>query len=249
MTRQAGRLWRLMVDTVTPPHCLSCHAPVTAPAALCLSCWQKLAMVEEPVCNVRGAPFAYDAGEGAVSAEALANPPAWDRARAAVVYDEASRPLVHALKYRDTPEAGLLMARLMARAGRKLLGEADVVLPVPLHRWRLWRRRFNQSAFLAQELARLSGKPWRSDLLLRVKATRPQVGLRDADRHSNVKRAFAVEAEAAAWLSGRRVVLVDDVLTTGATAGACAAVLKAAGAAQVDVLCFALVLKPAALHM
>jgi ComF family protein len=249
VTQTMNRLWRTVVDTVTPPRCLACHAEITGAASLCIACWQQLKLIEEPVCNVLGTPFAYEQGVGAVSAAALANPPPWDRMRAAAVYDEAARPLVHALKYRDTPEAGLMMARLMARAGRRLLEDADVIVPVPLHRWRLWRRRFNQSAFLAQKIAQASGKTYRPDVLTRVKATRSQVGLHEDERRRNVSRAFAVSATGSAQIAGKNLVLVDDVLTTGATAGYCATVLRQAGARRIDVLCFALVLEPARFHI
>ena len=114
-----------------------------APQCLCLGCWSALQHLDEPVCDALGTPFAYDQGEGALSAAALADPPLWDRARAAVIFDDTSARLVHGLKYRDRQEAGLLMARMMARAGRKLR-EADLILPVPLHRFRLWQRRFDQ---------------------------------------------------------------------------------------------------------
>lgn len=243
------QIWTGLLDTVTPPHCLACHAEITAPASLCVACWQKLKFIDEPVCNALGTPFAYDQGEGALSAAALANPPAWDRARAAVAFDEASRPMVHALKYRDTQEAGLLMARMMTRAGRQLLADCDMLIPVPLHRWRLWQRRFNQSAYLAQAIARLSARTFRPGLLLRIKATRSQVGLHEKERRQNVARAFAIDSGKIADIAGKQVVLVDDVMTTGATAGACATVLRKAGAARVDILCFALVLEPTRLHI
>jgi ComF family protein len=194
-------------------------------------------------------PFAYDQGAGAISAAALADPPPWDRARAAVGFDDASRGLVHAFKYRDTMEAGLLMARLMGRAGRQLLAEADVIIPVPLHRWRLWRRRFNQAAYLSHQVARVVAKPVCTNVLVRTKASRSQVGLKQDERRKNVARIFAVVPERISVIAGRRVLLVDDVLTTGATAGSCAAVLKKAGAAQVDVLTFALVLEPRRPHI
>jgi ComF family protein len=245
LAQTLSQLWTGVLDTVMPPRCLSCHSEVSSPAALCMSCWTKLKLIEEPVCNALGTPFAYDQGEGALSAPALANPPAWDRARAAVAYDDASRPVVHALKYRDTPEAGLLMARMMTRAGRRLVDDADVIVPVPLHRWRLWQRRFNQSAFLAGTVAEACGVPCRTDLLARVKRTRPQVGLGENERRKNVARAFAVTGDVAA----KKIVLVDDVMTTGATATACAVALHKAGAMRVDVLCFALVLEPARFHI
>jgi ComF family protein len=202
-----------------------------------------------PYCNVLGTPFAYDQGVEAVSPAALAEPPNWDRARAAVAYDEASRDIVHALKYRDTMEAGLLMARLMARVGRQVIQEADVIIPVPLHRFRLWSRRFNQAAFLSRQISRECAKPYRTDVLVRSKASRSQVGLSFDKRLENVAKVFQVTPEGVGHLADRRVLLVDDVLTTGATAGSCAAVLKKAGAANVDVLTFALVLEPKRPHI
>jgi ComF family protein len=245
----AARLWRQAVDLVAPSLCLCCGAPVGQPESLCLTCWAKLQQLDEPVCDMLGTPFAYDQGDGAVSAAALNDPPPWNRARAAVIFDDASARLVHALKYRDRQEAGLLMARMMARAGRSLLAEADVILPVPLHRMRLWQRRFNQSAFLAQQLSRLSAKPWRHDVLLRVRRTRAQVGLDEAQRRKNVRGAFLLRPEAMASVAGKAVLLVDDVRTTGATAEACASVLKQAGAARVGLLSFALVPHPAKPHI
>ncbi len=244
-----ARLWRGFVDLVTPSLCLGCGAGVGEPASLCLTCWANLQHLDEPVCDVLGTPFAYDQGEGAVSAQALADPPPWDRARAAVIFDDSSAKLVHALKYQDRQEAGLLMARMMARAGRRLLVESDVILPVPMHRFRLWRRRFNQSAFLAQRVAALSGKTWRHNVLLRVRRTRAQVGLDEAARRKNVRGAFRVPPEKIASVAGKSVLLVDDVRTTGATADACAAALKQAGAAHVSVLSFALVPHPARPHI
>ncbi|MFN4142075.1 ComF family protein [Aestuariivirga sp.] len=243
------RIWRGAVDLLVPSLCLACAAGVGEPASLCVLCWAKLQHLDEPVCDMLGTPFVYDQGEGALSAAALADPPGWDRARAAVLFEDHAAKLVHALKYQDRQEAGLLMARMMARAGWKLLAEADVIVPVPLHRLRLWQRRFNQSAFLAQHVARLAGKPWRHDLLLRTRRTRAQVGLDQAERRRNVKGAFEVSPGGAGALTGKCVLLVDDVRTTGATAEACAAALKAAGAARVGLLSFALVALPAKPHI
>ena len=243
------RLSRSLIDFVAPPKCLVCREAVLEPASLCLACWANLKHIDAPCCNVLGTPFAYYQGEGAVSPAAIAEPPNWDRARAAVAYDEASRAIVHALKYRDTMEAGLLMARLMARAGRPVVQEADIIIPVPLHRFRLWSRRFNQAAFLAQQISRQFAKPCRTDVLLRSKASRSQVGLSFEERRKNVAKVFQVTPEGIGHITGRRILLVDDVLTTGATAGSCAAVLKKVGAARVDVLTFALVLEPKRPHI
>ena len=244
-----GRLWRHVVDLAAPSLCLLCAEPVGEPASLCLGCWEQLRQIDDPVCDALGTPFAYDQGEGSLSAAALANPPPWDRARAAVLFDETSGKLVHALKYLDRQDAGLLMARMMLRAGRKLLAETDVILPVPLHHFRLWQRRFNQSAFLAQHISRASGKPWRSRYLLRCRRTRTQVGLEREERRRNVRNAFALTAEGMAAIGGTSVLLIDDVRTTGATAEACAAVLKQGGAARVFLLTFALVELPMKPHI
>jgi ComF family protein len=241
--------WARLVDFLTPPLCLSCQTSVNAGAALCFECWQKLNFIDEPVCDVLGTPFAYDEGEGAISPAAIANPPAWDKARAAVAFDDGSAHLVHLLKYNDRQEAGLAMARMMVGAGRNLLPETDVIIPVPLHRRRLWQRRFNQAAFLSAEISKMSCKQWHHDVLVRVEATVSQVGLVAAERRKNVRRAFLVPPEHRTRIEGKNILLVDDVRTTGATAEACAETLKKAGAAHVNVLSFALVLAPSRLHI
>lgn len=243
------QLWRGMVDLVVPPRCLVCRADVTAEASLCLACWQTLHFIDEPLCHVMGTPFEHDEGPEALSPHAIAAPPPWQRARAAVVYNDAAKPLVHLLKYNDTPEAGHAMAHMMLGAGRKLLNEADVIVPVPLHRQRLWSRRFNQSAILATRLGELAGKPVDCLAFKRIARSRPQVGLTAAERHKNVRKVFAVSPDGLAAIVGRRIVLVDDVRTTGATATAASQTLLDAGAASVDLLTFALVLEPTQLHI
>lgn len=200
--------------------------------------------ITPPLCGRTGRPFAYDPGPGIVSALALARPPDWQQARAVAAFGPLSRELVHALKYRDRLDAATLMGRMMAAAGAALLHEADVIVPVPLYRTRLWRRRFNQSAALAQVIARASGIPVDCGLLRRVRATRAQVGLEARERRRNVRGAFAAAPGAGERIAGRRVVLVDDVVTTGATANACARAMVEAGARQVDLVAFALVCGP-----
>ena len=196
-----------------------------------------------------GTPFAYDQGQGALSATALADPPPWDKARAAIVFDQNSKNLIHALKYKDHHEAALMMVRMMARVGRELLAEADFFVPVPLHPTRLWKRRFNQAALLAKPLAQIADKKYAPDFLIRKIATRQQVGLDQTARQKNVKKAFQVPESKLIELKDRKILLVDDVRTTGATFAACAEALKKAGAAQVNVLSFALVLEPHRFHI
>ena len=189
-------------------------------------------------------PFVYDPGPGILSMEAIADPPAYHRARAAVRFDEISRALVHALKYGDRLDLAPMMGRWIGQAGRELLAEADALVPVPLHWRRQWARRFNQSAMLAAAVPAISGVPIAAGALKRVKATTQQVGLSRSERAANVQGAFRVPPEGKPAVVGRRLVLVDDVLTSGATVEGCAKALLRAGAANVDVLVFARVADP-----
>ena len=234
---------RAVIDLALPPCCLACRRRVADPDSLCARCWSAMQFIERPFCEILGIPFAFDLGPGVLSAEAIADPPGYDRARAAVLFDDASRPLVHGLKYRDRQEAARLMGRLMARAGHEILAEADLIVPVPLHRSRLWRRRFNQAAVLADHVSRLSGIASDPFALARIRATARQVGLDLGARALNGRGAFAVPVAAKARVSGRRVVLVDDVLTSGATVEAATRTLRRAGARHVDILVFARVVK------
>ena len=229
---------RLALDVALPTLCVSCREPVDG-EGVCAECWSKLSFIEPPFCPRLGIPFVYDPGPELLSMEAIANPPAYARARAAVRYDEVARTLVHALKYQDRTDLAPAMGRWMARAGQELLIEADALVPVPLHWRRSWSRRYNQSGALARAIERQSGVKLVSEALRRVRPTQQQIGLSKAERASNVQGAFKVAADRKADIAGRRVILIDDVLTSGATAGACAQALLRAKAAQVDVLVFA----------
>lgn len=176
----------------------------------------------------------------------LQEPPHYHSARAALVYDEASRGLILSFKHHDRTDVVPAFARLMAGAGEGVLARADVLVPVPLHPWRLFLRRYNQSALLAQALAKMADKPVLCSALRRIRATPSQGHLSRAQRFKNVQGAFVVPQKARAALAGKTVLLVDDVMTTGATASACAAVLGGAGAAKVDVLTLARAVREAA---
>jgi ComF family protein len=228
----------LAVDVALPQLCAACREPV-GDAGLCATCWAKLSFIAPPYCERLGIPFTYDPGPGILSMEAIADPPAYHRARAAVRYDDVARKLVHAFKYGDRLDLAPTMGRWMAAAGRPLLGDADAIVPVPLHWRRQWTRRFNQSALLAEVIAAASGIPVTHDALKRVKATPQQVGLSQSARSLNVQGAFQVPSHGKAAVLGRRLLLVDDVLTSGATMDACARALLRAGATQVDALAFA----------
>jgi ComF family protein len=229
---------RLALDIALPTLCVACREPV-AGVGVCAACWSKLSFIAQPYCPRLGIPFVYDPGPGLLSMEAIANPPAYARARAAVRYDDVARTLVHALKYHDRTDLAPAMGRWMARAGEELLAEADVLVPVPLHWRRGWSRRYNQSGALARVIEKQCGVPVASDVLGRIRPTPQQIGLNRSQRASNVQGAFKAAADRTAAIHGRRVVLIDDVLTSGATADACARALLRARAAQVDVLVFA----------
>ena len=233
---------RLALNVALPTLCVSCREPVHG-EGVCAECWSKLSFIEPPFCPRLGIPFVYDPGPELLSMEAIANPPAYQRARAAVRYDEVARTLVHALKYQDRTDLAPAMGRWMARAGKQLLTDADILVPVPLHWQRGWSRRYNQSGALAQVISSQSGVKLASEALRRVRATEQQIGLSRAQRASNVQGAFKVAPDRMADIQGRRVILVDDVLTTGATVDACARALLRAKAAQVDVLTFARVVE------
>jgi ComF family protein len=229
---------RLALDVALPTLCVACREPVDG-EGVCAECWAKLSFIAQPYCPRLGIPFVYDPGPDMLSMEAISNPPAYARARAAVRYDDVARTLVHALKYQDRTDLAPAMGRWMARAGYELLGEADVLVPVPLHWRRAWRRRYNQSGALARVIERQTGVKVAPEALGRIRPTEQQIGLSRTQRASNVQGAFKVAADRQFLIAGRRVVLIDDVLTSGATVDACARALLRAKAASVDVLVFA----------
>jgi ComF family protein len=236
LARRAGSA---LLDQLYPPLCLNCEAPVATADALCPDCFGRLRPITKPFCPVLGTPFEVDLGPDARSAEAIADPPPFSRARSAVLYNSVARKLVARLKYGDRPELARCCARLMAAAGRELWEGDPVLVPVPLHRLRQFERRYNQSAELARALGKLTGLRVDPLLVSRPRRTRQQVGLSADARQRNVAGAFAVRSEAAARLNGRRVVLVDDVMTTGATMKAVTRTLNRAGIDAVDVISFA----------
>ena len=233
------RLGGLLLDTLYPPVCLSCDAPVATADTLCSDCFRSLRPITAPMCPVLGLPFEVSLGPEARSAEAIADPPPFDRARAAVVYNDVARALVSKLKYGDRPELARFCARLMVQGGHELFGADAVLVPVPLHRNRQFARRYNQSTELARALGKLTGLPVDPLLVSRKKATRQQVGLSGDARRRNVAGAFQTSRDISSRLRGRRVIVVDDVVTTGSTVKAVTRALQAGGAERVDVISFA----------
>ncbi|MDD9990667.1 MAG: ComF family protein [Rhodospirillales bacterium] len=223
------------IDLVLPPSCLACDAPVSAAGGLCPDCWTRVTFIGRPCCARCGLPFDIEAAPDAICGDCARVPPDFDRARAAFLYQGAGRELILAFKMADRSWLAPRLATWLHRAGAPLLSEADVVVPVPLHRWRLLARRFNQAAVLARLMARQAGAVVVPDLLVRTRRTPPQTRLSGAERRRNVRGAFAVRRSRTSFVDGRNVLLVDDVMTTGATVSACARALRKAGAVRVDV--------------
>jgi ComF family protein len=223
---------RLLLDALLPVRCLGCGETVAAGGVLCAPCWQKIGFIAPPFCARCGLPFPHEA-EG-LCAACAAVPPHYDRARAVFRYDAASRDLVTGFKHADRTHAAPAFGAWMRRAGAELLADCDLLVPVPLHWTRLFRRRYNQASLLAYAIG---GPPVDPDLLRRRRRTPSQGRLGRLARARNIAGAFAVRP--GAELGGRRIVLVDDVMTTGATVGECARLLRRAGAARVDVLTLA----------
>ncbi len=231
-----------LVDLVLPPRCPGCGVLVEDDLQFCPECWNALRFISDPSCTSCGKPFSEGRDADLVCAECLADPPLHDGIKAAVLYDDLSRSIV--LKLKHGGKIGL--ARLVARHLQRHIPEdtTDLVLiPVPLHRWRLWRRGFNQSILIARELARPHGLTVETDVLRRIRATPPLKGMTRKQRGLAVRGVFDIPKDRRERIRGRPVLLIDDVYTTGATSRACVRLLKQAGAASVTIFCWARVLR------
>jgi ComF family protein len=236
---------RRLLDSVLPPLCLGCNEIVAEPGALCAVCWPGFSFIAAPHCARCGVPFAEDLGAGAECGACLRRVPRFRRARAALVYDDKSRSLVLPFKHGDRTDMARACGRWMASAGGELLAEAELIAPVPLHWRRLFSRRYNQALLLARSVSRASKGRLAPDLLRRARWTGSQAGLKAQERRTNVRRAFELHPRWAAAVRDKTVLLVDDVLTTGATVEACTQVLQRGGARHVDVLTLARVVRAA----
>jgi ComF family protein len=241
MAGNGKNLARGLVDLLFPRLCMSCRMPVSA-QGLCAACWSGIAFLDGPGCSCCGLPFAVELEGENFCAACIARKPAFDTARAILAYDDKSRGAILALKHADRLDLVPGFARWLGRTGRASLSDCDLIVPVPLHRWRLWQRRYNQSAELARWLAANSGLAADPFVLVRSRSTPSQGAMASAKaRRRNVQRAFRVPDPAR--VAGKRILLLDDVLTTGATAESCARALKRAGATRVHVLALARVVK------
>ena len=241
---QLRRIGRGFVDILLPPRCLACGETVEEPDALCGKCWGGITFFTPPWCIGCGLPFPHPMGDDAVCGDCAREQRAWDRARAVLRYDKNSRSLVLGLKHADHTHVANAFGRWMHRAGGEALLGADLAVPVPLHWTRLLQRRYNQAALLAHAIHAAGGPPVAADWLVRRRRTRSQGHLGATARENNVRGAIALRRDRS--VAGKRVVIVDDVMTTGATANECARVLKRAGAEFVGVLTLARALRTGA---
>jgi ComF family protein len=237
----AGWAAKQILDFALPPRCPGCGTIVEGDHRFCFDCWRQLRFLGDPCCQCCGRPFEYSTGPGVLCGGCLGRPPDYDRLRAAVAYGEVARKVVLKLKYGGRPAAAETLAHFMARH-LDTPDETAILVPVPLHRWRLWRRGYNQAGLIASALGRRSGRPVELDLLRRAKATPALRGLNRRERALAVSGAFALSKSGKAAIAGRTVILVDDVYTSGATVSACAKVLKRGGAGRVEIICWARVL-------
>lgn len=230
------RVGGLVLDVLIPAQCLGCETIVDTPGALCASCWPKIRFIDRPYCDACGVPFDFDVGVGALCPSCVRDRPEYERGRSAVVYDDGSRSLILGLKYGDRTDAVRAFARWMARAGSEVLADADLLVPVPLHWTRLFKRRYNQSALIAHALGKLTSVGVAPDLLIRSRRTPPLGNLGASQRLTTMRNVIAMHPRRRRDLSDCRVVLIDDVHTTGATLRSCSRTLLKAGAGAVDVL-------------
>jgi ComF family protein len=251
LTSGARQVSAWLLDALLPPRCLACEGEVAEQGSMCAACFVALAPLTAPLCERCGVPFAHD-GQAPVRSDAGtplcarcdAASPAFRTARAVFRYGEGAKRLILPFKYGDRTDLARPLARQMARAGAALLARADLIVPVPAHWRRLVGRRYDQAAMLAQALGAIAGRPVVPDMLCRSRATPPLGDKRAMERALAVAGAFTVSHRGSARLAGRQVLLVDDVMTSGATVNACATALLAGGAAAVDVLAVARVSDP-----
>ncbi|QUT04575.1 ComF family protein [Sphingobium phenoxybenzoativorans] len=242
MASVSRTIWWKIIGYALPPRCPGCGVIVEDDHRFCLTCWSSMRFLSEPCCDRCGAPFDHDRGEGALCGACLSDPPVVGRARAVLAYGDIARTVALRLKYGRRIGLARLIAGQMGRFV-PVEGRAEMLLvPVPLHRWRLWWRGFNQSALIADHLGRLSGIAVEKEALLRTRRTPPLRGLDPGRRKKTVRGAFSVSLSRKHRLMGKTIILIDDVHTSGATADACARILLRNGAAAVHLICWARVL-------
>lgn len=232
-----------LLNILLPPRCLICNIIVSQTGSLCADCWQEIEFNTSPHCAICSHPFTYDIGELALCGSCIQKTPPYARIHTVFHYNEKSRTLVHNLKYGDRTHSALYFAQWMARAGKASLEQADMLVPVPLHPLRLLKRRYNQSALLANAISRQCHVPVYPQLLIRTRHTPSQAGLSSKERQRNVRGVFKLHPNYVTLVRNKHIIIVDDVMTTGATVTACTKILLKAGAKKVTILTLAKTIK------
>ncbi len=241
--RRTGRVFQRGIDFILPPRCALSGQVVSRPGEIIPEEWAKLEFISDPQCRICARPFEFKMDHEMECASCLKDKPEFAQARAALVYNDHSRNIILGFKHADQLHTLPTFMPWVIRAGAPLIEKADVIIPVPLHRWRLLKRRYNQAALMAQYISRQSGTPWGYDILIRKRATKMQGFMTSKERQQNVKGAFEVSLQQHPKIVGKNILLVDDVYTTGATVRECAKTLLSAGGAEVNVLSIAKVVR------
>lgn len=239
----ATRLCTTVLDTILPPRCIVTGNPVIEQGTIDASFWSQLNFLRDPCCKRCGYPFSHEIHKDMLCPSCLIAPPQYDRHRAALAYDDHSKRLILPFKHGDRTYMTPTLGQWMMLAGRTLLDETDIILPVPLHRRRLFARRYNQAALLAQYIAKKAQLPHIPDGLLRSRATASQGFMKKEDRRRNVKNAFVLHPRHSSILENKKILLIDDVYTTGSTVEECTKALHKGGVTCVNVLTLARVIK------
>lgn len=235
----ARRVAFALYDFLLPPRCLGCNILIKEPHAICSDCWKTLNFIMQPFCDTCGLPFEIEVDSHSLCGRCIHTTPVYRKARAALLYDEGCKPLVLRFKHSDAMQLAPLFGKWMLLAGSSLLEQADYIVPVPLHWQRLFMRRYNQAALLALELGKLTASTVVVDMLRRHRATPPQGSRHALSRSKNVAGAFSLKKSWQTRLKDKKILLVDDVMTSGSTLNSCAAPLLKAGVKQIDVLTLA----------
>ncbi len=231
------------IDAILPPRCVMTGEIVDQQGMISPKAWSNLGFITDPKCRTCGFPFEFEISDASECTSCLTFPPPYRSARAPLRYDDHSRDLILRFKHADQTHVVRAFVPWLRNAGQEMLGRADYIVPVPLHYWRLLKRRYNQAALIAQAISADTDIPWLPEGLKRIRSTMTQGHLNAKQRYKNVRRAFSVPEEIAPNIQGKAIVLVDDVFTTGATVNECTLALMGAGAAEVNILTLARVVR------
>lgn len=243
LLKSIGQQGKYFVNLILPPRCAFSGEVVAYPGEISSEAWSSLRFIAAPFCGCCGRPFSFEVKGEALCAGCVQDPPEFNKSRAPLIYDDYSRSLILKFKHADQMHLVTTFLPWMIRSGEDLIRHADIIIPVPLHRWRLFKRRYNQAAVIAKALSKAIKVPWSPFALERKKATVSQGFMTSEQRARNVKNAFRIHPKYIGLIKGRNVLLIDDVYTTGATVRECTRALLAEGAARVDVLVLAKVVK------